>query len=311
MNMGMNNQMNIGMNNQNEQMMANFMDYNNLKIKNIIKPYEEKIKKLEKEIMDKDFEIASLKDKLYNMFNINQNPPFFNPIMQQMMQMNINNMNLMPNNNNEDKKKNVWYRTIKFRWKSKNATVSVQVKSDDKIQTAIQKFCSKANCDKSLFSFIYNSKIISDNLSISEYGISDGDEIIVDEKKKTNQLKNLSSHESSSDKDSSDDDNNTIPNKTNFSNNLETDNMNKINVFFECGTGFKINLIISRKETISKLLKSFFLKVGLSLSYSKDIFFAFNGLILSPNDNRIIEEVIGKFNFPKIAVIDRINLYGA
>ena len=66
--------------------------------------------------MDKDFEIASLKDKLYNMFNINQNPPFFNPIMQQMMQMNINNMNLMPNNNNEDKKKKcmVWNNKIQI-----------------------------------------------------------------------------------------------------------------------------------------------------------------------------------------------------
>ena len=57
----MNNMNNMGINNQ-----TNLMDENTLRIKNIIQPYENKIKELEEIIMQKDFEIAILKDKLYN-----------------------------------------------------------------------------------------------------------------------------------------------------------------------------------------------------------------------------------------------------
>ena len=63
-NMGMNN---IGMNNH-----LNLMDENALKVKNIIQPYENKIKELEEIIRQKDFQIAVLKDKLNsNGMNLN------------------------------------------------------------------------------------------------------------------------------------------------------------------------------------------------------------------------------------------------
>ena len=51
----------MGMNNQ-----QNLMDENAIRIKNIIQPYENKIKELEEIIRQKDFEIALLKDKLNN-----------------------------------------------------------------------------------------------------------------------------------------------------------------------------------------------------------------------------------------------------
>ena len=85
--------------------------------------------------------------------------------------------------------------------------------------------------------------------------------------------------------------------------------MNKINILFESNMGFKLNLIINRKETISKLLKSFFLKVGLSLSYSQYIIFLFNSCRLSLDDNRIIGEVFG--NNATITVFDIQNVPGA
>jgi len=61
---------NIGMNNiganqinmNNNQ--SNLMDKNAIRIKNLIQPYENKIKELEEIIRQKDFEIAVLKDKL-------------------------------------------------------------------------------------------------------------------------------------------------------------------------------------------------------------------------------------------------------
>ena len=78
-NMGMN-QMNMNINNQ-----ANLMDENALRTKNLIQPYENKIKELEEVIRQKDFEIAVLKDKLNNN-NINiQN--------QNVMNMKMSNSN--------------------------------------------------------------------------------------------------------------------------------------------------------------------------------------------------------------------------
>ena len=80
-NMGMN-QMNMNINNQ-----ANLMDENALRVKNLIQPYENKIKELEEIIRQKDFEIAVLKDKLNNN-NINI--------------QNQNVMNMMMSNSNKD-----------------------------------------------------------------------------------------------------------------------------------------------------------------------------------------------------------------
>ena len=61
--------------------MQNLNDENVLRIKNIIQPYENKIKELEEIIRQKDFEIAVLKDKLNNnnsnLFNF-QNQNFIN-----------------------------------------------------------------------------------------------------------------------------------------------------------------------------------------------------------------------------------------
>ena len=98
-NIGMNNNglNNIGMNNMGINLMnmnnqANLKDENALRIKNLIQPYENKIKELEEVIRQKDFEIAVLKDKLNNN-NIN---------MQNQNLMNMNAMNMMMPNSNKD-----------------------------------------------------------------------------------------------------------------------------------------------------------------------------------------------------------------
>ena len=74
-NFGMNNNglNNIGINNAglNQMNMNNqpnlIMDENASRIKNLIQPYENKIRELEEIIRQKDFEIAVLKDKLNNV----------------------------------------------------------------------------------------------------------------------------------------------------------------------------------------------------------------------------------------------------
>ena len=115
--MNMNNQMNMNANNQSKltdsmYMAGIFMDENALRIKNIIKPYEEKIKQLEEILRKKEFEIIILKDKLKtykkNMMNkmnnnimnpINNNNNLMNSMDNNMMNsMNNNMMNSMNNN---------------------------------------------------------------------------------------------------------------------------------------------------------------------------------------------------------------------
>ena len=81
----------MGMNNP-----LNLMNENAMRIKNIIQPYEAKIKELEEIIRQKDFEIALLKDKLNN-FN-----PFKNNI-----NMNQNNIMMMQNINSESNKQGI------------------------------------------------------------------------------------------------------------------------------------------------------------------------------------------------------------
>ena len=94
--MGMNNQM-VGMNNQMVGMNNQMNDDISSRIKIIIEPYEKKIKDLEDQLRQKDFEIVVLKEKLFkaeknslndnfqgmNPFNMNMGmiPPMINPIM--------------------------------------------------------------------------------------------------------------------------------------------------------------------------------------------------------------------------------------
>ena len=83
----------MGMNNQ-----QNLMDENAIRIKNIIQPYENKIKELEEIIRQKDFEIAVLKQKLNNYSSninfMNINPMMMNQIINPMMMQEIFPQNL-------------------------------------------------------------------------------------------------------------------------------------------------------------------------------------------------------------------------
>ena len=94
----MNNMNNLGMNNQ-----PNFMDNTALNIKNIIQPYESKIRELEEIIKQKDFEIIVLKQKLNNnMLNNNFiNMNMLNPMMNMNMMNDIMNQPDIGFNNKE------------------------------------------------------------------------------------------------------------------------------------------------------------------------------------------------------------------
>ena len=103
-NMGMNPMImnNMGMNNQ-----PNITDENALRIKNIIQPYENKIKELEEIIRQKDFEIAILKDTINNNgINMQCQNNIYN--------MNVNHLDMMMNNVNQEENNKEEEITVSF-----------------------------------------------------------------------------------------------------------------------------------------------------------------------------------------------------
>ena len=88
----------IGINN-NQQ---NIIDENSIRIKNIIQPYETRIKELEDLLRQKDFEIACLKDKL----NINNGQSQINQLCNNNIM--VNNMMLRDNNKIADFGKEIY-----------------------------------------------------------------------------------------------------------------------------------------------------------------------------------------------------------
>ena len=70
--------------------MQNQSNSNEINIEEIIKPFQEKIKKLEDEIREKDLEIAKLKFKLLQIDNTNKNN-------QQFMNNNMGHINMNDN----------------------------------------------------------------------------------------------------------------------------------------------------------------------------------------------------------------------
>ena len=165
-NMGMN-QMDI--NNQPNLMNGMSMDTTAQNIKNIIQPYENKIKQLEEIIRQKDFEITVLKQKLNNnkpnTMN-NNNPLDFMDMNNQMNIMNMNiplNIMMMPNiiQNNE--------KTIFLELKCDNNTYNINCYQKDKVSILREKI----NFDKGKRGFTFNYKVLDEDLSFKENGIYD------------------------------------------------------------------------------------------------------------------------------------------
>jgi len=166
--MGMNNAM-IGMNNQQNQMNGMMMDETAQNIRNIIQPYENKIRELEEIIKQKDFEIIVLKQKLNN-----NNIPNINNINPMMINMNMNPFNIMMGNMNqqkENKGKKIYVKII-----SENKSELISCFRKDKASVLEEKF----NLNKRILTFNY--KPIDYDKTIRENGIYDGSFIYITHK---------------------------------------------------------------------------------------------------------------------------------
>ena len=162
---GMNNMgMNLfGINNPQNLMNQMAMDNTTLNVKNIIQPYENRIKELEEKIRQKDFEIAVLKQKLNNNNSNNIND---NNQMNAMNMMNMNNpMNLlMPNFNQiENNKGRKLYLQVKY----ENNISNIVCFQWDKASILREKV--KINNAKG--DFAYNFRWIDPDLTFEDNGI--------------------------------------------------------------------------------------------------------------------------------------------
>ena len=161
----------IGMNNigMNNQMNPIGIDQTTINIKNIVKPYENKIKELEEQIRQKDFEITVLKQKLnnnnqnINLMNMNLNP--------MIMNQNINPM-LIGESFNQSKVDKFDEITINF--KNKNEELIVNCKARDKVSILREKFNIKW---KNFFTCNY--KQLDEEYTFRENRIMDYDTIEV------------------------------------------------------------------------------------------------------------------------------------
>ena len=154
------------------------MDQTSMNIKNIVKPYEDKIKALEEIIRQKDFEITVLKQKLnnnnsnINFMNMNINPMIMNQNMNPMMISGNNNQLL------EDKGE-----AIDITIKLDNNEYPIKCFTKDKVSTIKQKFNLN---DKGL---TYHYKCLDDDWTFGENGIMNSSVIYA------NYIMNITFHE--------------------------------------------------------------------------------------------------------------------
>ena len=151
------NNMGMMMNNQ-----PNLMDQTAMNIKQIIQPYENKIRELEEIIKQKDFEIIVLKQKL-NKGNNNNNFMGMNP-MANMMNMNMG-MGMEQNNNiNMNMFPNLQREQISITLKFNTTTIdTIDCFKDEKTSSLIDKLI-----------LTYNYEPLEIDKSFEENGISNG-----------------------------------------------------------------------------------------------------------------------------------------
>lgn len=161
-NMGVNPMGPMGLNNQPNLMNDMIMDQTALNVKNIVEPYEKRIRELEEIIKQKDFEIAVLKQKL-NKNNLNNNN-FMNMNQINMRKMNpVLPMNMMISDDEEILKKDKIIKIIIQL--NNNEKKEIECFENDKASILREK------CNINDGHFFFNYKLIRNDLSLIANGI--------------------------------------------------------------------------------------------------------------------------------------------
>jgi len=289
--MGMSNQM-MGMNNPMMGMNNQMNDDITRRIKTIVEPYEKKIKELEEQIRQKDFEIAVLKEKCYQAEknNINNNFQGINPFQ---IPMGMNNIDIglgMPpmvnmNNNNE------YSDIITLIFRGINDIKIIQkCFIDDEFGFVQKKILKKIN-NPSDIKFIFNAKNTIPNLTVSELGMTDNANIFMVKVKISNNNSNTS----------------------NISLKSQESSSFKIRIMFKTSQGVLLNIPFDNEISVGSALQKYLIRVNredLIKSNQEKIVFIYNASKLSINDKRLLKDIIVGDN-AIIMVNDVNNLIGA
>ena len=288
--MGMNNGM-MGMNNPMMGMNNGMNDDTSSRIKSIIEPYEKKIKDLEEQIRQKDFEIAVLKEKLNKSVNNNIQP--MNPFPQQMgMGFVPPMMNMSMNFNNENINKDKEIIKIYFRFDSNNSQNKTSITQrcfiDDEFGSVRKKVLKrlniKGNADE--LEFIFNSKNVVPSLTVSELGITNDSNVFI-----------------------------VIPNLKNVEVSLKEEEYSndKITVIFKTSQGINVTLYLDPNMTIGLAIQKYLIRVSkkeLINNHEKKLVFLYNATSYTANDTISLKSLF-KRNQGAITVNDVLNLIGA
>ena len=246
---------------------------NNFRIQNIVSPYEEKIKELEEKLRQKDFEIACLKD------NINQQN-----MTSQMNMMNQINMMMQMQMMNEPSEKQI---TLNFQKKDELNNQQIKCSYDELVISVINKYCRRNDIEKDNYTFIYNTKKLNENLTVSECGLTDNSFINIFKKNSfnTNKVKG---------------------------NEIIKDNSPRLNIVFLNTSGIRINIKCKYNETIRDAIKKYLIKMDLDedVFINKKIMFLFNAQLINPRSDITIKEFFNGNHLSSIIVNDTKGLLG-
>ena len=270
----------INMNNMSNMPQGNMFD-DSFKIRNIVKPYEDKIKELEEKLRQKEFEIIYLKSKLNdnnimisNQMNMNMMNPI-NPMNQMELMMNIP---CMPQEEE--------LITLLFEEKGKSSQ-GIKCSFDELNISVINKYCRKNFIEKDDYKFIFNGKKIVENLTVAENGLTNNSKINVIYISK----------------------NNSDGNNNNRKDDLD-DKSPKINITFSTPLGRKINITCNINETVGDAIKKYLKRMNISEKKAKEFHFIYNAFQVCIEDNTKISVKFRLDRTPRIIVQDKHNLIG-
>ena len=294
-------------------MQNQFMNFNEPNLVEIIKPFQEKIKQLEKEIGDKDLEIAQLKYKIMQINQFNPLKMMGNPNYQMPNLMNYNQIMMMPDIPKEAKKKKKSKKlNLLFKIEGKECVFPIQCRSDEKMEDSINKFCTKSCFEKGEYKFV----IIGDrkakmDLTVEENGIDNDKAFHVIVKKKN---ENDFIEEKNENNEYEDDDDDKEENKEGkiIENNCDVKILGeKIMIIFERKTDGKMaSIAIGADNTFKDAVFKYSKQYYPISTINDEIIFLYKGRKISLKDRKTLKE-IGIKNGSKILFVTREDIEAA
>ena len=293
--------MNMNPNNMNFQMgMQNqMMDDISPRIKIIVEPYEKKIKELEEQLRNKEFEIVVLKEKLFRIENnkFSNNFPGFNNIdnpfnmgnMGMPMQMGVPmGQNMGMNMHQDNDLINLIFSFGNIMKEEESQKIILKCLIDEQFESIKNRVIKKLNLIGD-YKFIYNSKKTNPKLTASELGMINNAMIFIIGGEISKEKKNIQ--------------------------NQEENITDKITIIFNSTQGVTHSVNCDKNISIGLAIKKYLNKIGMDNdlieSNESKLQFLYNASKYTTKDKISLQSLFRNINRPKIVVNDIHNIIGA